>query len=278
MRARCVGTGGEARGEELCPEANLAAALPGRDGAVLLALAAHLERERDWDELRIEGARREDVAPLLDRWPTDRIVVKERPSYQYDLGALAPDADVPSALPGGPRRRARASLRALAARGELAVDWATDRDEAAAYLEELVALHQRAWTAVGEPGLFGGTAFAAFHRRLAPELVAAGRATLVRVRCGDETIGVLYGFRDGDRLLAYQSGLRRFDDNRLRPGIVSHLLAMEAARERGIAVYDHLAGEARYKRELSTATTPSRSWALRRPRARLAAYDLAREL
>jgi hypothetical protein len=278
LRARCVGTGGEPLGEELCPEANLPAAAAGLDAEVLRAVVQLAGADRWWDELRIEGARADDVDALLRAWPADRLDVKTRPSYQYDLAGLAPDLDVPGGLRGGPRRRVRTSIRAMAARGPLALEWAETAEQAASILEDLVALHQDAWHAVGEPGVFASASFAGFHRTLAPELVAAGRATLVRVRCGDEVIAGLYGFRDGDRLRAYQSGLRRYDDNRLRPGIVAHVLAMEEARRRGVALYDHLAGEARYKRELSTAEEPSSSYGFRRRRVRLAAYDGARSV
>jgi CelD/BcsL family acetyltransferase involved in cellulose biosynthesis len=273
-----IGTGGEPQGEELCPEANLPAALPGEDAAVLDAVVDHALRRRWWHELRVERPREEDVRTFTGRWPADRMTVVDRTAYQYDLAALTDGQDVPDGLRGGPRRRVRTSLRAMAARGELTLQWAETAEEAAEILEELIVLHQGAWHAVGQPGVFASERFAGFHRELAPALVARGRATMIRVRCGDETIGCLYGFRDGDRLRAYQSGFRRFDDNRLRPGIVAHVLAMEAARRRGVALYDHLAGDARYKRELSTQDEPSRTVGYRRARLRLAAYDRAREL
>lgn len=273
-----IATGGEPGGERLCPEANLPAALPGDDAAVLEAVVALARRRRGWDELRIERADEAGVRSTVAGWRASRVAVESMTAYEYRLDALAADQDVPSGLRGGPRRRVRTSVRAMAARGPLELDWAETAEDAGAILEELVVLHQDAWQAAGRPGIFASPSFAGFHRELAPALVARDRATLVRVRCGDETIAALYGFRDGDRLRAYQSGLRRFEDNRLRPGIVGHVLAMEEARLRGFAVYDHLAGDARYKQELSTATTETRSYALRRPRLRLALYDTAREV
>ncbi|WP_210494702.1 GNAT family N-acetyltransferase [Patulibacter sp. SYSU D01012] len=276
VRRLHVGTGGEPGAERLCPEANLPAARPGDDAAVLAAVVAAARARRGWDELRVERADAAALAPTVDAWPAARVAVETMPAYEYRLHALADDQDVPGGLRGGPRRRVRTSLRAMEARGPLTLEWATDATAARGVLEDLIALHQDAWRAAGRPGIFASAAFAGFHRELAPRLVKDGRATLVRVRCGDETIAALYGFRDGERLRAYQSGLRRFDDNRLRPGIVAHVLAMEEARRRGVAVYDHLAGDARYKRELSTATTETRSYALRRPRLRHALVDGAR--
>ncbi|WP_022929775.1 GNAT family N-acetyltransferase [Patulibacter americanus] len=273
-----VGTGGEPQGEELCPEANGPAATPGDDAAVMTAVCDLALRRRWWHELRVERIAEEDAPAFVDRWPADALTVVDRTAYQYDLAGLTPEQDIPGGLRGGPRRRVRTTLRAMAARGPLTLDWAETAEDAGDVLEELIDLHQDAWQAVGKPGVFSSASFVGFHREVAPLLVAAGRATMVRVRCGEETIGALYGFRDGDRLRAYQSGFRRFDDNRLRPGIVAHVLAMEAARTRGVALYDHLAGDARYKRELSTREEPSRTYGYRRARLRLKAYDKAREL
>ena len=53
------------------------------------------------------------------------------------------------------------------------------------------------------------------------------------------------------RVYAYQSGFRYSQDNRLKPGLVSHLEAIELNRRLGHEAYDFLAGDARYKRSLS---------------------------
>ena len=40
------------------------------------------------------------------------------------------------------------------------------------------------------------------------------------------------------------------EDNRHRPGLLAHAMAIEQARARGIRVYDFLAGDAPYKARL----------------------------
>ena len=61
-------------------------------------------------------------------------------------------------------------------------------------------------------------------------------------------------------MAAYQSG---FDyglmggatnggDGRVKPGLTCHVAAMEAARLAGMAEYDFLGGDSRYKRSLAT--------------------------
>jgi CelD/BcsL family acetyltransferase involved in cellulose biosynthesis len=51
---------------------------------------------------------------------------------------------------------------------------------------------------------------------------------------------------------SYQSGFNYEEDNRLKPGLVSHRVAIEHCLAAGDAVYDFLAGDDRYKRSLGT--------------------------
>jgi CelD/BcsL family acetyltransferase involved in cellulose biosynthesis len=63
-------------------------------------------------------------------------------------------------------------------------------------------------------------------------------------------LGYLYNFQYGERVYSYQSGFSYSDDNRHRPGLLAHALAIEQARQRGMRVYDFLAGDAPYKARL----------------------------
>ncbi len=274
-----LGTAGEPSGASVCVEYNDLLCVPGDRETIVRALAATIAADRWWHELRIDGADDATLgAQLAARTRDVRVRQDVRPSWYYDLGRPAPDADIASALESGPRRRVRAGLRAFAARGPLAVDWPTDPAEATSILAELVERHQRRWQDAGEPGAFASERFVGFHREIVRDGVATGAAAVLRARCGDETIGCLYLLRDGDRALFYQSGLATFDDNRLRPGVVAHALAMQACRERGFVAYDFLAGDARYKRELSTDRIDLTWTQGQRPRLRLRSLDVARQV
>lgn len=275
IRSLWVGAANAPRGAEICAEFSPVLARPGREAEATRAVIDAARGLRGWDQLRADGVPVADAAAFAAAWPVARTATRTEPAPLFRLADLDPAADVASGLPGGPRRRARASLRALQARGPLTVEWATEPTHAAEILEELVALHQARWTADGEPGLFAPGRFAATHRELVPQLTSAGRAVLFRLRADGQTIGCLYLLADGDRLAFYQSGFQTFEDNRLRPGLVTHLRCMEEARARGFAIYDFLSYDARYKRELSNDADATVRIALRRRRARLWAYDRA---
>jgi CelD/BcsL family acetyltransferase involved in cellulose biosynthesis len=279
VRTLHLGTAGEPAADNVCVEYNDLLCVPGAREIALQALTRAIASDRGWDELRIDGGTDDALAArMADVTPGGRLLRRPEPSRYYDLTRPGLDADIASALPSGPRRRLRASLRAFAARGELRVEWPDDATGALAILDELAERHQRRWEEAGEPGSFASDRFRAFHRQLVAEGVGTGAAAVVRVRSGDDTVGCLYLLRDGDRALFYQSGLARFDDNRLRPGLVAHAMAMQACRERGFAAYDFLAGDVRYKRDLATDHADLVWTRMQRPRLRLRGLAVARDL
>jgi CelD/BcsL family acetyltransferase involved in cellulose biosynthesis len=239
-----LGTAGEPHGETVFVERNRLLAAPDERAAFAAALMRELDGERGWDRLRLDGLLPDDAAELLVDRPGATLRFEDSPVAELQAGD-----DVLDALSGSRRQRARRSLKAF---GELELEWAETAEQAVAILDELIDLHQAGWERRGERGAFASARLTAFHRALVARLVPEGRAALVRVRRGDETVGCLYGLIEGRRLLFYQGGLRHYDDNKLRAGQVAHVLFMRACREHGLDEYDFLAPAARYKEELAT--------------------------
>jgi CelD/BcsL family acetyltransferase involved in cellulose biosynthesis len=172
------------------------------------------------------------------------------PDPALDLRALpGPYLDALSANARGQIRRA---MR-LCGPG-LRLTRAEDAATAQRWFGDMVALHQCAWRARGKRGAFPGPAIIGFHEGLLAAAVPLGQADLLRIASGDATIGYLYNFRHGGRVYCYQSGFPAFDDARMKPGLVSHALAVEHYRAMDVAVYDFLAGAARYKSTLAPAS------------------------
>lgn len=247
-----VGTAGEPRGEEVIVERNRLHA-PGADhDAVARALVAYLQESSDWDVLVLDGFLPDDAAALA-RAHGSMALDPQRSPY-VDLAAVrGAGGDVLGAIGRGTRTRVRRSLRAF---GELLVEWATDRPHALDVLDELVTLHGERWRGAGHPGAFASRRFAAFHRGLVHRLRPGEDIVLFRVRTASgATVGCLLCHVDAPRVLYYQSGFARFRANARRSGLVTHLLCLEACLERGFDAYDFLAGDARYKDELSTDAT-----------------------
>lgn len=169
-------------------------------------------------------------------------------------------------LSRGVRQHIRRSQRFYAV--EPTMTAASSVEQALHFMDRLKDLHQASWHRRGRAGAFAEPFFEAFHRRLIEENFASGHVELVRIAAGDEDIGYLYNFIYGDRVYFYQSGLRYFDDNRARPGLVSHHLCIEAHAKAGRQYYDFMAGAQRYKTDLGGRSSGRLTWIeLRRPLA-----------
>lgn len=247
---RCVrlGTAGEPQSVgELFVEYNRVLCLPPHRREFALALIEAITGDRRWDEFALDGFAPEEAEPLLAALP--RFQVRPASSPINDLALARENGQgVLSALSSGTRARVNRSLRGF---GAVETDWAQSVPEAIEILAQLIVLHQRRWSHAGLPGAFTARS-PDFHRDLIARLLPLGQAALFRARSGAGTIGCLYNFVDRGRVLQYQGGFEQFPDNKLRPGLVTHVLCMEESARRGFSEYDFMAGEQRYKRELST--------------------------
>jgi CelD/BcsL family acetyltransferase involved in cellulose biosynthesis len=156
------------------------------------------------------------------------------------------------------RHQIRRSLRFYG--GRTAIAAARDVAEALDYLDRLKALHQASWQARGQPGAFAEPFFEVFHRRLIGDVFHTGHLELFRVAGPEEDIGYLYNFIYNGHVYFYQSGFRYFDDNRARPGLLSHHLCIEAHAARGARYYDFMAGTQRYKTDLGAVPAGELTW------------------
>lgn len=169
--------------------------------------------------------------------------------------------DYLAGLSANSRQQIRRALRTHAAIGPLALDRAETPVQAAEWLAALTILHTAAWQARGKPGAFATPFLGRFHAALVGRALAAGTLDLLRCSAGPVVLGYLYNFRQGGRVLAYQSGFAIDPAQpQLKPGLCCHVLAIERALAAGDTAYDFLAGPARYKLSLANASA-TMSWA-----------------
>jgi CelD/BcsL family acetyltransferase involved in cellulose biosynthesis len=193
------------------------------------------------------------VAATAGGWTWRR---DQQPAPRVDLAAIrATGGDYLAALSANARQQIRRSLRAAAAHGDLRLDRAGTVPEAQAWLADLIAMHEATWRRRDRPGAFASPFLRRFHRGLVAQGVPRGEVDILRASAGGLVLGYLYNLRRGGWVCAYQAGWApagtRRDD---RPGILCHVLAIEAALRDGARCYDFLAGEARYKRSLANAS------------------------
>lgn len=148
------------------------------------------------------------------------------------------------------RQAVSRSMRLYAERGVIEHRVMETVSDALVAFDELIDFHRSRW---GRKGPFANPGFRPFHEDLIARGVPSGAVRISRTLVGEQTVGILYNFVHQGHVLNYQSGFFYERDARLKPGLVSHVLAIEDSLQRGEQGYDFLAGPAGHKSRLANA-------------------------
>jgi CelD/BcsL family acetyltransferase involved in cellulose biosynthesis len=241
-----------------------------RDARVAAALLRAAWQVPGMARLRLNG-----VAPVLAEAAGGVMLrAQERLAPFVDLAALRRDErDFLASRSANTRQQIRRSLRFYA---EPRLEAAADTAQALLWFDGLVAQHSASWQARGKPGAFASPFMLRFHLALIARAMPRGEVEMLRLCGAQGIIGHLYNFRHRGRVSAYQSGFPlEGAGNQGKPGLTSHMMAIERALMAGDAVYDFLGGADRYKLSLANGTVPLlwaelvRPWSLLGMAARL---------
>lgn len=248
---------GEHGNEETCPEYLDLLRLLGEEDACLTALAALLSRPGfGWDEIDLVDVPADSPLCGLRRYCPPRVAVSVTPRGECPIADLSGGFDAYlTRLSSSSRQQFRRLLKAATGAG-LVFEVARCAHEGEKFFDELVALHQDRWTAVGKAGCFASPRFTAFHRRLTRDWVPSRRAVLARLQHNGTPLALIYGFVVGPKFHFYQSGIRTADGPVRYPGFVAHLRLMEWLAQRDVELYDFLQGAASYKERFTTKARP----------------------
>jgi CelD/BcsL family acetyltransferase involved in cellulose biosynthesis len=160
--------------------------------------------------------------------------------------------------------------------------------EAVAAVEHVFDLHERRAAEKQIASSFATDKAMAFHRKLTASFFASGILDLRLLLKGNEPVGASYNFIYQDKVYHFQSG---FDPQweKLSLGTSLTLLMVRSTADRGLAEYDFLKGDERYKKSWATGEhqqyeirvflRTSRGWlAENLYRSKLAVKNLARRL
>ena len=279
LRRAYLNTDGEDPSESVIIEHNAVLTAPGHERQVADALADYLDAT-NVDEFYASGLGEHDVDRLRAAFPRWGFEVEWRESPYVDLTRLRLEGrshlDVLSA---NTRAQMRRALRAYASRGAFTIEVASSPAEAETMLAELISLHNTHWRRKGQEGAFASLQRQRFHGGFTHAGVVAGECVLLRVRIADQTIGVVYFIVAKGLVHFYQAGFAYDSDPKIKPGLVTHHLAIEYFLQHNYREYDFLASapnEGRYKRSLATDVRRLGWVMLSRAGIRRAVFDLAR--
>ena len=286
-----LGTAGEPTQETTFVECNQLLVAPEHLDTFAVALLQALWQQFRWSQLRLEGFVPQHADALMRSGTKIGLLFRikeERRTPAFDLQKAQADGyqDIISALGKNTRYNIRRSIRLFESQfGPQHIEWAETREQAKDILRELIELHQKRWQRVNAPGAFHTERVRRYHGDLidALSLWPQGSLMVLRLKYGKTTIGCLFNFIDADgHILTYKSGLPLFEDNRLKPGLVTHVVCMQECKRRSLLEeeqhrqralseevysqppllknYDFLAGENIYKEQLSN-TESNLTWA-----------------
>lgn len=229
-------------------------------------LRVHRARAPRWRELHWAGAP-SDLARALSAVDVRVQIYHTALSPCLDLELLRREGrDYLEVLSRNARYGIRRSMRLYQDQwGPLTITAAASIEDSVRWLEELRRLHQAHWEAKDKPGAFGTPFFGHFLRTLIAG-PSKRHVDLLRICVGDQPIGYLCNFVYGGCVMNYQSGFLYGPDGRYKPGLVSHALAVRhyVDTRPDAQEYSFLAGDAQYKRSLST-TAKQLYWYVIRP-------------
>jgi len=250
FRSQFLNATGKAGAPTPLAEFNDVLHLPGHRDEVV-ADVVHLLRERAWGRLLLSGHERDGViGRALAHVGGTQTEQRCQPSPFVDLVALG-DRPFESTVTGKSGTHLRRDRRDYEAqRGDIGVHRAADLDEALRFFDEMRALHLARWTDLDQSTSLAADAVVDFHRRLIRTLLPGGGVDLLRIGSAGRPVGYLYNFVVRGKVAMFQSGFHYEPSSRRSPGLLTHALAIEHYRRRGLREYDFLCGDAQYKRTL----------------------------
>ncbi|OJF68795.1 hypothetical protein BK026_08335 [Alteromonas sp. V450] len=246
---------GEDAKDQIWPEYNDILCARGREWAIRAVVLQHLaDKYPQLDEF-ILGVSRDEIFET----PTPRTlfprIIWETQSYASLLSDTFSDLDVYlSTLSRNTRHQIRRTLKLLGQRGEVKLVKAQTSDDALEMLECAAQLHRQRW-----PGLksgFNNPYFQRFHHELIKRNYSSGCIDLLCLQVNESPLCYLYNFNYDGYVYFYLSGIEYEQDNRLKPGLLAHAMAISHYASKGCHTYDFMGGQGQYKASLSNHQEP----------------------
>ena len=221
----------------------------GREWAIRSAVISHLIKIYPKVDEFILGVSREEISetPIPDSlfprtiWETESYATQLLPQYA-DLNTYL------SSLSKNTRHQIRRTLKLLQSRGDVHLKRARTLDEALSMLDNAGKLHKERW-----PGIksgFNNPVFTYFHEELIKRNFDSRCIDILCLEVNGEPMSYLYNFVYHGYVYFYLSGIQYEDDNRIKPGLLTHALAISMYASEGCSMYDFMGGRGQYKSSL----------------------------
>ena len=225
-----------------------------------------------WDELRVSAldeARAKSAQVLAAKNNLVQLIHSQRLTYWVDLAHIREthSANYLASRSANTRSQLRKALRKTEQTlGKCRFEIASTKDQAYVWLAEMGVLHAQRWNPEGEIEGFNNPRFVSFHQKQIDSLWALGQLHMCRLVAGQVTLAYLYNYYVDGRVYFNMSGVNYDVNGVIKPGLLTHWLAIEHYLSIGANTYDFLAGTNQYKESLATHQSAQKSILLRKRR------------
>ena len=256
VRQLILHSNGEASLDAITIEYNNLLMARGYEQSVWPSVLSHLKSQTQisWREMIVPGALAAKINALEPAFA--RSYTRSRSgSWRIDLATLRDNGirerdSFISTLSKNARGQIRRAFRRYEEFGEVRLEKASSMEDAKSFFAAMGKLNSEKWIACGREPIMDNSAFVNFHQQLIETGFSQGSIEMLCAKAGERHIGWLYNFCDRGRVLFYFSGFPAEQDNQLKPGLVTQVLAIEAHLKGDASVYDFMAGDDRYKQTL----------------------------
>lgn len=173
-------------------------------------------------------------------------------SYFTDLTLFKNVSEFFNILPKSNKTNILQNLARYQKYGHTKIKAATEIQEALQFFLKIRELNIERFRKIGTNSVFEIPEYIDFHMQLITETLTRNKTSLVKIEVGDILVGIIYSYIHNNDVLFYQSGFNYNLESRLSPGIFSLYNLMKYYSDLGYNNFYFLAGNADYKRRLST--------------------------
>jgi CelD/BcsL family acetyltransferase involved in cellulose biosynthesis len=241
---------GNARQDQICIEYNDLLCDPQHKKAATIAcLETLMLRNSAWDEVVIANMPIETAQNIHHYFKSSRTDYLIN-CFSIDLTKIKSNTVLDS-LSKNSRYQIRRSIRLFEdLYGAIRLETAKSPEEAIKWFHTAGKYHKERWDDSGYDNL----EFISFHENLIRCYKNEKVVQVLKITSGILPIAYMYYFLYNNSVHFYLQGLQYFDNGKLKPGLVSHVFAIDYFLEQGFNQYDFMGGDSQYKMQLSDTT------------------------
>jgi CelD/BcsL family acetyltransferase involved in cellulose biosynthesis len=241
---------GIAKQDQVCIEYNDLLCDPQHKKAATIACLEYMMRRTStWDEVVIANMPIKTAQHIHHYFKSSRTDYLTT-CFSIDLTKINSNTVLDS-LSKNSRYQIRRSIRLFEKLyGSIQLETAQSSKEALEWFHAAGKYHKARWNDSG----YDNPEFISFHENLIQCYKNEEVIRVLKITSGTLPIAYMYYFLYNNSVHFYLQGLQDFDNGKLKPGLVSHVFAIDYFLEQGFEQYDFMGGDSQYKIQLSDAT------------------------